>query len=125
VARRALATEAQADTLIYAAWVTHHGAFWDSEANLDWIAASLDLLRGFAASGGRRVVFVGSCAEYDWARATRTPWRETRATRPASLYGAAKLATWIAGSALAAQAGLSPACARLFVPIGQHEAPGR
>ena len=124
-ARRALAAEARADTLIHAAWITRHGAYWDSAENLDWVAATLDLVRSFAAAGGRRVVLVGTCAEYDWSRPTRRPWRETRATRPASLYGAAKLAAWTAGAAFAATAGLSAAHARLFMPVGRHEAPCR
>lgn len=123
--RERAVSEARADTLIHAAWVTRHGAFWNAPENLDWIAATLDLVRRFAAAGGKRVVLVGSCAEYDWARPTRTPWRETRATRPASLYGAAKLATWIATAAFAAQAGMTAANARLFLPVGQHEAAER
>jgi nucleoside-diphosphate-sugar epimerase len=124
-ARRALVAEVRADTLIHAAWVTRHGAYWGADENLDWVAASLDLLRAFAAAGGRRFVFVGTCAEYDWSRPTRTPWRETRATRPASLYGAAKLATWTVAAAFAARAGLSAANARLFQPVGRHEDSGR
>jgi len=124
-ARRALVAEAGADTLIHAAWVTRHGAYWDAAENLDWIAASLDLIRAFAASGGKRIVLVGTCAEYDWSRPTRNPWRETRATRPASLYGAAKLGTWTVAASFAAQAGLTAASARLFMPVGRHEAGGR
>jgi len=124
-ARRALVADARADTLIHAAWVTQHGVFWESAENLDWVGASLDLLSAFAAAGGKRVVLVGSCAEYDWSRPTRTPWRETRPTRPASLYGAAKLGTWTVAAAFAAHAGLPPACARVFLPVGRHEAPGR
>jgi len=122
---RDLIAAAPADTLIHSAWVTRHGAYWDAEDNLAWAASSLDLLRAFAAAGGRRFVLVGTCAEYDWSRPTALPWRETRQTRPASLYGAAKLATWIATAAFAARAGLSAACARLFMPIGRDESPGR
>jgi nucleoside-diphosphate-sugar epimerase len=124
-ARLALVAQSRADTLVHAAWITRHGAFWDADENLDWVAATLALLRAFAAGGGKRFVLVGTCAEYDWSRPTRTPWRETRATRPASLYGAAKLATWIAAAAFAARAGLSAAHARLFQPVGRHEAAGR
>jgi len=124
-ARRDLVAAARADTLIHAAWVTDHGAFWQSDQNLDWVGASLDLLRQFAAAGGKRVVLVGTCAEYDWSHPARAPWRETRATRPASLYGAAKLAAWTAAAAFAAQCGISAANARLFLPVGRHEAEGR
>jgi nucleoside-diphosphate-sugar epimerase len=124
-ARRDWVAGCGAETLIHCAWVTGHGAFWDSPRNIDWVGASLDLLRAFATSGGKRVVLVGTCAEYDWSRPTRTPWRETRATRPVSLYGTAKLATWTAGAAFAAQAGLGCANARVFLPVGRHEAQGR
>ncbi len=125
IARHRAVAACGAPVLVHGAWVTRHGAYWDSPDNLDWCAATLDLLRGFAAQGGRRVVLVGSCAEYDWQRPARTPWRETRACRPASLYGAAKLAAWIAGAAFARQAGMSAACARVFIPVGCGEQPGR
>jgi len=52
--------------LLHAAWDVTHGAYWTSPANLDWLAATARLLRGFAAGGGRRAVGVGSCAEYAW-----------------------------------------------------------
>jgi nucleoside-diphosphate-sugar epimerase len=123
--RRAAVAAARADTLIHAAWVTKHGAYWEAEENLGWVAATLDLVRAFAAAGGKRVVLVGTCAEYDWSRPAATPWRETRPTHPGSLYGAAKLAAWNVTAAFAAGAGLSAACARLFVPVGRHEAAGR
>jgi nucleoside-diphosphate-sugar epimerase len=116
---------ARADTLIHAAWITRHGDYWDSEENIAWVTSSLELVRAFAAVGGKRVVFVGSCAEYDWTRPTDIPWRETRALRPTSLYGAAKFATWTVIAAFAAQAGLSAACARVFMPVGRYEAPER
>ncbi len=124
-ARLRAAHQAKADILVHAAWVTAHGAFWTAPENLDWAAATLDLLRRFADSGGRRVVLVGSCAEYDWDHPSRTPWRETRACRPATVYGASKLAVWIAAAAFARQAGLPAVNARLFLPVGAHEAPGR
>lgn len=124
-ARGDLLARTRPDTLVHAAWVTANGAYWGSEANLKWVCATLDLIRVFRATGGRRCVLIGSCAEYDWSRATRTPWRETRACRPNSLYGASKLATWTALEAFARQSGLSAATARVFVPVGLHEAPGR
>jgi nucleoside-diphosphate-sugar epimerase len=124
-ARRAWVSEARADVLVHAAWITRNGMYWEAPENLAWIAATLDLMQAFAAGGGRRFVLVGSCAEYDWSRPSRTPWRERRICRPASLYGAAKLASWIALEAFARESGLSAATARVFVPVGAHEAHGR
>jgi nucleoside-diphosphate-sugar epimerase len=113
------------DTLVHAAWVTTPGSYWTSDANIHWIAATLALARAFRAQGGRRFVLVGSCAEYDWARPTRSAWRESRACHPRTPYGAAKLLAWTALVAFARRSGLSVASARVFVPVGRYEAAGR
>lgn len=115
----------EADILVHAAWITTPGRYPLAPENLDWIAATLDLASRFPRAGGRRVVLVGSCAEYDWSRPGRTPWREARQCRPASLYGASKLAAWAALEAFARHAGLSAANARVFIPVGPYEAPAR
>jgi nucleoside-diphosphate-sugar epimerase len=116
---------AAADTLVHTAWITSPGTYWTSAANLEWVAATLDLAKAFRAAGGRRFVMVGSCAEYDWQRPTHSAWRESRACRPRTPYGAAKLLTWAALLAFARQSGLSVASARVFVPVGRHEAANR
>jgi nucleoside-diphosphate-sugar epimerase len=125
VARRVALRHAQAEVLVLGAWVTGTGLFWDSPKNLEWVSATLDLVREFAAAGGKRVVMLGSCAEYDWETPGRTRWTEDRPCWPHSLYGECKLTTWIVLAAFARRAGLSAACARLFIPIGAHEAPER
>lgn len=111
--------------LLHLAW--HDGARdrWTSPANLDWVGASLDLLRAFAAAGGRRAVMVGSCAEYDWAQAAAGPMGEDTPLAPATLYGAAKAATGIAALAGARALGLSLAWARPFFCFGPGEPEGR
>jgi nucleoside-diphosphate-sugar epimerase len=123
-ARRELLDATRPEILLHAAWITRPG-YWGDPENLEWIIATLDLLRQFAGAGGRRFVLVGSCAEYDWARASRTPWRESRPCRPHSLYGAAKLAAATALLAYARHAGLTAAVARVFSPVGRHEAAPR
>lgn len=114
---------AGADRLVHLAW--HDGARdrWSSPANLDWVGASLRLLRAFAAAGGRRAVMAGSCAEYDWTGAGRLA--EDAPLRPATLYGAAKAATGIAAVAGAPALGLSLAWARIFFVYGPGEPEGR
>lgn len=52
--------------LLHLAWCTEHGEYWEAQDNLDWVAASLLLARSFAEHGGKRMVMVGSCAEYSW-----------------------------------------------------------
>lgn len=119
--RHTAVAAARAGVLVHAAWITRPGAYWHSAENVDWVAASIDLARRFAASGGRRIVFIGTCAEYDWSRPGRTPWHETRRCRPHTPYGAAKLLAWTA----LARLGLPAANARLFWPVGPHEHPDR
>jgi nucleoside-diphosphate-sugar epimerase len=111
--------------LIHLAWHDGPADRWTSPANLDWVGASLGLLRGFAKAGGQRAVMVGSCAEYDWGGASAGPMAETTALRPASLYGAAKAATAMAALAGAGALGLSLAWARPFFCFGPGEPEGR
>jgi len=117
-----IVARAGADHLIHLAWHDGPGR-WSAPENLDWVAASLRLLRAFAASGGRRAVMVGSCAEYDWTGAGRLA--EAAPCRPATLYGAAKAATGIAALAGAKALGLSLAWARPFFVYGPGEPEGR
>lgn len=121
---RALA-QARATHLIHLAWADAAKDRWTSPANLDWAAASLRLIRAFAAAGGTRAVMAGSCAEYDWAQAGAGPLAEDTALRPATLYGAAKAATGTAALAGATAMGLSLVWARPFFCYGPGEPPGR
>ncbi len=38
--------------LLHLAWYAEPGKFWQAPENLDWVAASLRLVQGFAAAGG-------------------------------------------------------------------------
>lgn len=124
-ARRQAVRQADADILIHAAWITAPGQYWDSPENLDWVAATRDLVTHFALSGGQRVVQVGTCAEYDWRGPEEACWAKSRPCRPQSLYGAAKHTAWTALSGFARRTGLTAANARVFIPVGPHEAAAR
>lgn len=50
--------------LLHLAWNVDPG-YMTAPDNLDWVASSLHLLKIFAAEGGKRAVFTGSCIEYD------------------------------------------------------------
>lgn len=119
----AVVARAGADHLIHLAWADGAKDRWSAPANLDWVGASLRLLRAFAAAGGRRAVMVGSCAEYDWTGAGHLT--EEAPLRPATLYGAAKAATGIAAVACAPALGVSLAWARVFFAYGPGEPEGR
>ena len=120
-----LCDDVQPSHLLHLAW--HDGAKdrWTAANNLDWVGASLSLLRAFAAAGGQRAVMVGSCAEYDWTDIAERPLPESAPLRPATLYGAAKVATGTAALAGSQALGLSVAWARPFFCFGPGEPEGR
>ena len=122
--RRAAVRAAGASHLLHLAWITEPGRYWQAPENLDWAAASLDLVRAFREAGGTRAAVAGTCAEYDWT-ATDGQFPESAPCRPATLYGAAKDGLRRILSAYAASAGLSLAWGRLFYLYGPGEAPGR
>ena len=115
---------AAADVLIHVAWYAEHGKFWTAPVNTQWVAASERLVEAFCGAGGGRVVGVGTCAEYEWAPDTVCV-EATTPLRAATLYGASKHRANQALSAICAARGVSFAWARLFIPIGKDEPPGR
>jgi nucleoside-diphosphate-sugar epimerase len=120
----ALLCEVRPTHLLHCAWYAEPGAYWTAPRNLDWVGASLRLLRAFADSGGRRAVFAGTCAEYAWQEDThciegRTP------TCPATLYGAAKHGLHVVARAWAQQVDVALAWGRIFFVYGPHEHPKR
>jgi nucleoside-diphosphate-sugar epimerase len=122
-ARQALLQKVAPSHLLHLAWVTEHGKFWTAPENQDWVQASWALAREFAGQGGRRAVFAGTCAEYEWAGERLTEDRTP--LRPATLYGRSKneLREKLAADPLLS--GLSWAWGRIFFLYGPFEAPGR
>jgi len=122
-ATRSAIARAGAECLIHAAWESDARARWNAPSNLDWVSSSFALARHFAEAGGKRFVFVGSCAEYDWSQPLLS--ETTTPLRPSTLYGAAKAATGIALNAAAPSLGFSFAWARIFFCYGPAEPRGR
>ncbi len=107
--------------LLHLAWFAEPKKFWNARENLQWVAASMEVLRAFADAGGKRFVGVGSCAEYEWR--DKVYVEDRTALAPATLYGASKLAVCDVLRAFAPTVGLSFAWARLFFIYGPHEPP--
>ncbi|MEV8466710.1 NAD(P)-dependent oxidoreductase [Fluviibacterium sp. DFM31] len=108
--------------LVHLAWHAGVADRWTSPANLDWAAATLHLARRFAQHGGRRAVFAGSCAEYDWSVSELS---EDSPLRPATPYGAAKAGTGLALCGAGPALNLSLAWGRIFFVHGLGEPRGR
>lgn len=120
---RALVASLKPSHLIHLAWYAEPGVYWRSPENLAWVAASLNLVRAFAEAGGIRAVAAGTCAEYAWGSERLNEADTPR--EPATLYGAAKDATFRVLDAYASVAGLSLAWGRLFFLYGPGERAGR
>ena len=50
--------------VLHLAWYAAPRAFWTAPENLDWVRASVALVRAFERAGGERFVGAGSGAEY-------------------------------------------------------------
>ena len=114
-----LLAEVQPTHLLHCAWCAEPGKYWTDPENLRWVEAGLHLLQSFAAVGGRRVVAVGSCAEYDWRDGYCS--EQTTPLKPATIYGKCKHAFQILLDAWSETTGISAAWGRLFFLYGPHE----
>jgi len=120
---RALIERVRPAELLHFAWYAVPGKFWTAPENTGWLSSSLQLLRSFAAAGGRRVVVAGTCAEYDWSHELLS--ETTTRLAPTTPYGAAKNSLRAALEQEAPALGLRWAWGRIFWLYGPHEAPGR
>jgi nucleoside-diphosphate-sugar epimerase len=109
--------------LLHLAWYATPGLYWNAPENLAFLAASTQLLHSFRRKNGRRVVMVGSCAEYDWESGYCT--EGVTPLTPNTLYGVCKDALRRVSEIYAEGNGLSWAWARQFFLYGPHESPKR
>lgn len=113
----------KADCLLHLAWYAEPGKFWNAPENLDWVAASIRLVRAFSSTGGDRVVIAGSCAEYDWSRPELD--EGTTPLCPATLYGEAKASLFRLLARAEPNIGISLGWGRIFFPFGPEDRPER
>ena len=118
-----LMRQVQPTHLLHLAWHSVPGEFWTSTSNLDWVRASLTLLRAFADHGGQRLVVAGSCAEYDWSYGFCS--ENVTPLSPETLYGICKHSLWMMMREFARQKTLSVAWGRIFHMYGPWEHPDR
>lgn len=92
------------------------------EGNVGVLAWLLEVTAGWPL---RRFVHTGSCSEYGFPEREKESISESRPLRPTSLYGAAKAAAGMFGTALAAHLSVPFVTLRLFGAYGPREAPDR
>lgn len=110
-------------SLLHCAWYVEPGKMIESIVNLDWVQASIDLVRQFRESGGERCVITGSCYEYDWRYGYCN--EELTPATANTFYGRAKNSLREAFTGYCAASGLSGAWGRLFFLYGPRENPRR
>jgi nucleoside-diphosphate-sugar epimerase len=109
--------------LLHLAWDTTTGSYLTSQENLNWLGMSLSLFKKFVSVGGKRMVGVGSCAEYEacdgLCREYMTP------ANPTTPYGQCKDKLRKSIDRLIKAEGVSFAWTRLFQVYGPYENPER
>lgn len=122
-AMHALLNQIQASHLLHLAWYAKPVDYWTAPQNMEWITTSINLLKEFIKTGGKRAVFVGTCAEYDWqfgyCKEFLTP------CIPNTIYGQAKHALHLLSESIAQSESFSFAWARLFFLFGANESSER
>ena len=105
--------------LLHGAWDLSDRAYMESAENYRWVAASLDLTRDFAAVGGTRAMYTGTCYEYSWS----SPVLSEKLTplAPSTHYGKAKAGLFELISGIGDALGISVTWSRLFFLYGPYE----
>lgn len=106
------------ETVIHCAWYAESGQYLQSEKNLDCLIGTLQLAKGSAQTGVRRVVGIGTCFEYDLSTGNlsiETP------LRPLTPYAGAKAAAFLALSQWLPTQSVEFAWCRLFYLHGEGE----
>ena len=126
----ALADAVRATHLLHFAWIATPGEYGHSADNYRWLAASTHLLKVFRRRGGVRAVMAGSCAEYDWSRASvcherTTPLANGPNWSHATPYAECKIAMSRTLEEFGRAHRLSTAWGRIFFQYGPGEDPRR
>ncbi|MCH6268414.1 NAD-dependent epimerase/dehydratase family protein [Neobacillus citreus] len=105
--------------LLHFAWEATPGEYWRSLNNYLWVQASIELLYNFAKYGGKRAVFAGTCAEYDWSYGYLSENITPCSNKPP--YASAKNALQSLVRSFSESVGLSSAWGRIFFLYGPKE----
>lgn len=105
--------------LLHLAWYAVPGKYVNAEENLSWIQSSIEILKNFKEFGGERMVFAGTCFEYDleygYLKEDITP------SMPNSLYGTCKYSFENIAQDYCIKNDISFASGRIFYLYGERE----
>lgn len=118
---RAIFREFRPEGVLHAGWIGVRGPSRDEPGQTLNVAITVELVRAAGSAGARRFVGLGSQAEYG---PSDRAIGEEECPRPATMYGAAKLAAGHLCVALSDRLGLSAAWVRVFSVYGPGERRG-
>ena len=117
-AGEALLARHKPDILLHLAWGRQDGQARNSAANIEWLEASLKLLRAFIENGGKRFVFAGTSSEYEDDDGLR---RESAGKVQMSMYGETKRAFAEVAKNYCQRVGVEFVDVRLFTLYGEND----
>lgn len=120
----ALVRSARPEVLIHTAWFTNHGAFWEAPENFIWYKSSCNLFEKFYKYGGKRILSLGTCAEYSWKK-PKLFYKEDDCLDPVTKYGLYKKRCMMKLMELSDFYEGSFSWARIFYLFGKGENPNR
>lgn len=109
--------------LLHLAWYAEPGKFWNAPENRQWAECGRAVMEAFYRNGGQRVVFAGTCAEYESGHAQCS--ENATPVNPSSLYGACKNELHQFAAEFAENHNVSMAWGRIFHLYGPYEHPQR
>ncbi len=109
--------------LLHLAWYAEPGKYAQSLLNIDWLKASIDLIKEFTEAGGERVVCAGTCFEYDFSYGFCSEFDTPK--NPETIYGVCKNSLQEILRHYSEKSGLSSSWGRIFYLYGPYEYPGR
>ncbi len=110
------------ENLIHLAWYVGPKCHV-SDLNMDWIIASLNLLKSFQAHGGKTFLGAGTCSEYEYKYGYLT--EGLTPTDSGTLYGNCKNAVYNIAKVFCRQNDISFKWPRIFNLYGPNEKPQR
>ena len=103
--------------LLNFAWATT-GDYLTNNINFEFVKAGLNLLKYFKENGGKRVVYVGTCFEYQFKD---EPLKENDTLNPQTVYAKSKDALHKLAEAFCGQNEISFGYGRIFFVFGRKE----
>ncbi|WP_226682721.1 NAD-dependent epimerase/dehydratase family protein [Sutcliffiella horikoshii] len=105
--------------LLHLAWIVTPENYKESIMNIEWILASMKLLRLFNKYGGKKVVISGTCAEYDTS--TFVCIENSTPLKPSTLYAKSKCALRTIAEEYCKKENISLVWGRVFYVYGPEE----